>query len=237
MNYPLGSAIVGFVGGRHLDRTVIDEHHTLTHSLRALDAREFATRVLELGASYDRDVVAVQLNILGSHDTPRLRTLLGGDADRVRLATLLQATLPGAPCIYYGDEIGLRGGNDPDCRGAFPWDEGRWEPGLRASVRAMLRLRAAEPALRDGPVRMVGAEGGAVAFERGHGASRFVVAVNADDAAVRLDVRIEDAPPGAGGHLVPIELSGLGGVTEAAIVDGNAAIGLAPRSGAVMRVV
>ena len=53
----------------------------------------------------------------------------------VRLATLLQMTLPGAPCLYYGDEIGLAGGNDPDCRRAFPWDETRWdhEP---ADVRA-----------------------------------------------------------------------------------------------------
>ena len=119
--------------------------------------------------AYDPDVTAVQLNLLGSHDTPRLRTVLGGDVAAVRLAMLLQATLPGAPCLYYGDEIGLLGGNDPANRGAFPWDEARWDIGLRETVRALLRLRAAEPGLRDVSVRTVGAEGSAVAFERGVG--------------------------------------------------------------------
>jgi glycosidase len=190
-----------------------------------------------LAAAYDPDAVAVQLNVLGSHDTPRLRTMLGDDPGGVRLATLLQATLPGAPCIYYGDEVGMAGGVDPECRGGFPWDETRWEPGLRESVRAVLRLRTAEPALRDGPLRMVGADGAAVAFERGAGASRFVVAVNAGEDATALHVRFEDAPGGAGGHVAPIALPGYGGVREARIVDGGATIELAPRSGAVLRVV
>jgi neopullulanase len=237
MNYPLGEAIVGFVGGGRLDTSVIEQHHELSQSLHALDAAAFARRVLELESAYDPNVVAVQLNLLGSHDTPRLRTLLGGDVNGVRLATLLQATLPGAPCIYYGDEIGLSGGNDPECRGAFPWDEARWEPGLRESVRAMLRLRTAEPALRHGPTRAVGVADGAVAFERGHGASRFVVAVNAGETAVELPVRFEDAPGGAGGHLAPIELPGFSAVGETRIVDGSATIGMSARSGAVLRVV
>ncbi len=181
--------------------------------------------------------MAVQLNLLGSHDTPRLRTVLGGDVDGVRLATLLQTTLPGAPCIYYGDEIGLEGGNDPACRGAFPWDEDRWEHGLRESVRALLRLRSAEPALRDSPIRALGAEGGAVAFERGAGSSRFVVAVNAGDEPVALPVRFEDEPEGAGGQLAPLDLPGFGGVGPASIHDGTAVLELAGRSGAVLRVV
>ena len=146
-------------------------------------------------------------------------------------------TLPGAPCIYYGDEIGLEGGNDPACRGAFPWDEARWDHGLRASVQALLRLRAAEPALRDSPLRVVGADGMAVAFERGAGASRFVVAVNAGDEPVGLAVRFEDEPEGAGGQLAPLDLPGFGGVAAAAISDGAAVIDLPARSGALLRVV
>ena len=162
----------------------------------------------ELAAAYDPDVVAVQLDLVGSHDAPRLRTVLGDDVTGVRLATLLQMTLPGAPCIYYGDEIGLRGGNDPENRGAFPWDEGRWDTGLRDSVRAMTRLRATEPALRDSPLRAVGAWGSAVAFERGAGAARFVVAVNAGDSHIDLQLWFGDAPEGAGGHLASVELAG-----------------------------
>ena len=72
-------------------------------------------------------ITRLQLNLLGSHDTPRLRSICGGDLDSVRLAILLQMTLPGAPCIYYGDEIGMEGGMDPDCRGAFPTDASNWE--------------------------------------------------------------------------------------------------------------
>ncbi len=136
---------------------------------------------------------------------------MSDDIEGVRLATLLQATLPGAPCIYYGDEVGLRGGDDPGCRGAFPWDESWWEPGLRDSVRALMRLRAAEAALRDGPMRVIGASGMAMAFERGAGSSRFVVAVNAGDEPVGLEVGFGDAPEGPGGHLAPIELPGFGG--------------------------
>ena len=182
--------------------------------------------------------MAVQLNLVGSHDAPRLRTVLGDDVTGVRLATLLQMTLPGAPCIYYGDEIGLRGGNDPENRGAFPWDEGRWETGLRDSVRAMTHLRATEPALRDGPLRVVGAGGSAVAFERGAGAARFVVAVNAGDShdrprpPVRRRAGRRRRPPRAGGAW-PASTR----IAEAPIVDGRATVRLGPRSGGVLRVV
>ena len=176
MNYPLGEAILGFVGGSHLDMGIVTTHHEYRLWVRPLDGPAFADTVVELASAYDPDVVAVQLNVVGSHDAPRLRTVLGGDARRALLAMLLQATLPGAPSIFYGDEIGLRGGHDPDCRRAFPWDEGRWEPGLRDSVRALLHLRRAERGLRDGPLRVAGAAGSArclrarrrsVAFRRG----------------------------------------------------------------------
>jgi len=237
MNYPLAEAIIGFAGGSRLDMAVIGGHYEFAKSLRPLDGPAFGARIMELASAYDPDVVAVQLNLVGSHDAPRLRTVLGDDPTGVRLATLLQMTLPGAPCIYYGDEVGLRGGNDPGCRGAFPWDEASWEPGLRDAVRALLRLRTAEPALRDGPLRIVGAEGPAVAYERGTGASRFVVVVNAGESPVRLELRFEDAPSGAGGHLAPIDLPGSGGVGEAPILNGRAVVELGARSGGVLRIV
>jgi cyclomaltodextrinase / maltogenic alpha-amylase / neopullulanase len=237
MNYPLGEAIIGFTGGSRLDMDAVRRHHEYSLSLHPMDGPAFANRVLELASAYDPDVVAVQLNLVGSHDAPRLRTVLGDDLAGVRLATLLQATLPGAPCIYYGDEIGLRGGNDPENRGAFSWDEDRWDTGLHESVRALLRLRTAEPGLRDSPLRAVGAAGSAVALERGAGVSRFVVAVNAGDNGTSLELRFEDAPEGAGGHLAPVELPGFDAIGEAPIVDGRATIRLGPRSGGLLRVV
>lgn len=237
MNYPLAEAIIGFAGGRHLDMEVIRAHNEYAGSIHPRDGASFANRLKELLVAYDPSTVAVQLNLLGSHDAPRLRTVLGGSVPRMGLATLLQATLPGAPCLYYGDEIGLTGGNDPGNRGAFPWDEARWEPGLRETVRALFRLRLAEPALRDGPLTIVGATASAVAIERGSGPARFVVAVNPGETAVRLAVRFADAPAGHGGHLAPMELPGLGGVGEAPILDGHATLDMASLSGGILRIV
>jgi neopullulanase len=237
MNYPLAEAILGYAGGSELNLAVVRAHSEYAGSVVLRDGAGFAGRLQELQAAYDPGTVAVQLNLLGSHDTPRLRTVVGGDASRVRLAILLQATLPGAPCLYYGDEVGLTGGIDPGCRGAFPWDEARWEPGLRDAVRSMFRLRLAEPAFRDGPLTVVGASGSAVAFERGSGSARFVVVANAGDSAIRLPVRFADTPTGRGGDIAPIELAGMGGVGAAQIVDGGAVLEVAPLAGSVLRIV
>ncbi|WP_432759194.1 alpha-amylase family glycosyl hydrolase [Escherichia coli] len=60
-------------------------------------------------------------NQLDSHDTARFKTLLGRDIARLPLAVVWLFTWPGVPCIYYGDEVGLDGKNDPFCRKPFPW--------------------------------------------------------------------------------------------------------------------
>jgi len=105
---------------------------------------------------------------------------------------------------------------------------------LRDSVKAVLWLRRSEPALRDGPLRFLWAEGSAVAYERGEGASRFLVAVNAGDETVRLDLELAGQGVG-GGELDPVALPGFESVAGARIVDGRASIELGARSGGVMR--
>ena len=112
MNYPLAKAIIGYVGGRSLNEALLRTHHEYGHVTR-LDGAGFAERLSELLAAYAPETNAVQLNLLGSHDTPRVRSVLGGDREAIELATLLQATLPGAPCIYYGDEVGVDGRHRP----------------------------------------------------------------------------------------------------------------------------
>ena len=82
-----------------------------------------------------------QLNLLGSHDTTRMLTELGGDTALMKLAATLLFTRPGVPCIYYGDEIGLQGGPDPDCRRCFEWDRRLWDDDLYAHYRALAALR------------------------------------------------------------------------------------------------
>jgi cyclomaltodextrinase len=241
MDYPLGEAILGFVGGPSLDMGVVRAHHEYRRHLRPLDGPGFATRLEELLGVYDPDVVAVQLNLVGSHDTPRALSVLGGDGAALRMATLLQCTLPGAPSIYYGDEIGLTGGNDPANRGAFPWDPGRWDGGLRSYVRALLRLRASEPALRHGSTVAIAAGGPAVAFERRLDARRLVVAVNPGTDEVVLEATIEGV---AQGRLEMVDLDrsvavtgpdGAAGAVD--VVAGAARIAVPPRAGQVLRLV
>ena len=93
--------------------------------------------------------------VLSSHDTPRLRTALPGPA-QVRLALLALMTLPGVPMLYYGEEVGLEGGADPDNRRPMPWDESRWDPGTRAWVKGLIAARRSRAALCHGDVQALG---------------------------------------------------------------------------------
>jgi glycosidase len=197
-----------------------------------LDGAGFAARLAALLAAYAPETNAVQLNVLGSHDTPRILSLLGGDREALELAVLLQATLPGAPCIYYGDEVGVMGGIDPDSRRAFPWDAAQWDGELYASVRATVALRHAEPALRADEVVLASAAGAALAYQRVGQDRRLAVAVNAGEELARLALARDGEVSGASVLLAvgraraePPQLTSLDGIP---VVD------LPPRSGAVV---
>ena len=116
MNYPLGAAILGFAGGDHLHPDTIAAHYTFNRTIRKLDPSAFGEALERAMSVYPQPTIEAQLNLVGSHDTPRVLNVMSGDRDAVRLAMLLMLTLPGAPSIYYGDEIGMEGGDDPDCR-------------------------------------------------------------------------------------------------------------------------
>jgi neopullulanase len=187
MNYPLAEAIIGFAGGTALNEALLRSHHEYGRVTR-LDAATFAGRLTELLAAYAPETNAVQLNLLGSHDTPRVGSLLGEDSEAMQLAVLLQATLPGAPCIYYGDEIGLPGAKDPDSRRAFPWNDAGWDQALLAVTRDAFGLRRGEPSLRANGVAIVSAEDRALLFERRLEGSRLAVAVNSGDEPARISL-------------------------------------------------
>jgi cyclomaltodextrinase len=236
MDYPLAEAILGYVGGASLDHAIVAGHHEYADTIVPRDGAGFAARLVELLSVYDPDVVAVQLNLLSSHDAPRALTVLGGDGAALRMALLLIASLPGAPCIYYGDEVGLQGGNDPANRGTFPWDPDRWDADLHAYTRAILRLRADHPALRHGATRAIGATGPAMAIERALGDDRLVVACNPGVESIALEVIVDEV---VDGRLTPVEVDPAGTVGEGAgedIAGGRARLQLAPRAGAVYRV-
>lgn len=207
MNYPLAEAILGYTGAHHLDDAVVQSHAEYSRIVR-LSGDEMAARIQSILAAYAPESAAVQLNLLDSHDTPRIRTLLSGDTAAIRMAYLLQATLPGAPCVYYGDEIGLEGANDPDNRRSYPWDESAWDRAALAYFRAAVGLRRAQPILRGGAFRIVGTSGDSLAILRSDrwdkrsdvpdGALPALVIVNAGEGAAAL---IVDASELAGRRL------------------------------------
>jgi neopullulanase len=236
MNYPLLEAIVSFVGGRHLDIDVVAEQSTLRDHIAPMDGPAFTVRLAELHALYEPDVTAVQLNLLDSHDTPRLRTMCGEDLDSVRLATLILMTLPGAPCLYYGTEIGMSGRGDPDCRRAFPADPEGWEADPYRWVADLIALRRSSRALRDGVWRALGATAGAVAWLRTFADEAFAIVVNAAEEPLDWRLDLPERYGGAevvalrGGRAVSaVEVGGEGGD------DGVLHVRLPAREGIVVR--
>ena len=130
-------------------------------------------------------------NQLDSHDTARFKSLLGRDAARLPLAVVWLFSWPGVPCIYYGDEVGLDGDNDPFCRKPFPWDEKQQDRELLAPYQPLAALRKATPALRHGGCEVLYAEGDVVVFLRVLGAERVMVAINRREAC---EVVLPDSP-------------------------------------------
>ena len=229
MNYPLAEAILGFAGGPSLDMDIVRGHHEYRRTMEPLDGPGFAARLLETADAYDPDVVAVQLNLLSSHDAPRMQTVLSGDDVAVRLAILIQMTLPGAPCVYYGDEIGLAGGNDPACRGAFPWDRDRWDLGLHDYVREAIRLRSDEQVLRQGVLTVLAADRDMVAYERRLDDRTMLIALNAGVRAASIRVR-----PSQGMLEHASDRFAIGGASWTIDPDGSIEIALGGRAGRVL---
>jgi len=239
MNYPLGEAITSFTAAAHLDRRVLRQQFNLDSAIHPIDGAAFARRVEHSLSLYDPEVVAVQLNVLDSHDTPRFLAMASEDKASLRLATLLQMTLPGAPSIYYGDEIGMTGEQDPGCRATFPWDHrDTWDEDLLAFMKGAVSLRHGNPVLRRGSYRTVAAWDAAVAFMRGPVADapgpEVVVAVNARDAEIELDL---DLPDLTGRQLVAVSWPGMPDPPPdpVTVSDGRATVHLPPRAGVVLR--
>jgi neopullulanase len=200
------------------------------YELRRLKATEFADRIDDLLNLYDWQVTQVQLNLLSSHDMPRFLTLVRRDKEALKLATLFQMTFPGAPCVYYGDEVGMEGGADPECRRAFPWDEGHWDQDLLAFFRRAIALRQNHPALRCGRYVRLHADDhhNVYAFARQAEAETLVVVLNNGAESYAVDLH------GAG--LIPegVVLRDVWGGGEAQVVDGRISRAVVePRSGAV----
>lgn len=173
MNYPLREALLAYLSGK-------------------MNALQFGERVDKLYKAYPRSNFYAMYVLLGSHDTERLATLLGGDVRKVMLAFLFQLAFPGAPAIYYGDEIGLEGGKDPENRHTFPWDESSWNTDLRASIQRLIGLRKRLTCLRRGNFVRLGADDarGCFAFARSLGDQAVVVVLNPNPTRRTLRLKV-----------------------------------------------
>jgi alpha-glucosidase len=142
-------------------------------------------------------IATQQFNLLGSHDTPRIATILGDDEARVRVAVTLLFTYPGVPSVYYGDEIGLKGGEDSDNRRCMSWDPREWNADRRVFHQALMKLRRTSPALRQGGYQLLYASGDTLAFQREANEERLiVVARRGNDGLVALPVLHAGLPDG-----------------------------------------
>lgn len=162
-----------------------------------IDAQTFADRATTLYHQYGADTTLVNHNLIGSHDRPRFLTEAGGEEWRLRLATVFQLTFPGAPGLYYGDEVALAGGEDPECRHTFPWETVD-RADLVETISSLTRLRRRLSALRFGGFRVLGVQGSTVVFERRHGWSRVVVAINAGSRRTRVPISVKQVVWGDG---------------------------------------
>jgi glycosidase len=196
MNYPFRSAALEF----------------LAKGTGGIDGKKFDDLLAQQRATYPEPALRVQFNLLGSHDTERLLTVAGDDARRVRLCQVFQFGYLGPPVVYYGDEVGVAGGKDPECRRCFPWEEAKQDPQTKALVASLAKARAAEPALRRGTVRTLLAEGRTFAFlrepEAGDPGRNVVCVLNSGEAGATVTLKVSGARARdllAPDHVVPIE--------------------------------
>ncbi len=166
MNYPFRNAILDFVRGR-------DQGQNLKNT------------VMSIAENYPPQVFLANMNLLGTHDTPRILTALVDDfqgdryqqaqrrlsrsqyitaQERLLMASFLQYMLPGSPSLYYGDEAGMEGHKDPFNRRTYPW--GRENTELLAHFRRLGQLRKSFAPLRTGDIQFQEAQGQRLAFTR-----------------------------------------------------------------------
>ncbi|MBP8172404.1 MAG: maltodextrin glucosidase [Aeromonadaceae bacterium] len=143
-----------------------------------ISAREFDSWLSQARAQLPFANQLAQLNLLDSHDTARFLSILDGNLALMRTAVTLLFTYIGVPSIYYGDEVGLEGGTDPDCRRPFPWDSTEWNHLLHDHFRRMIRLRKTHPALRRGDLHTLYAGDHSFVFARTLESDVVITALN-----------------------------------------------------------
>lgn len=180
MNYPFRSAVLNLLGpnGNHKPST-------------------FITALMANYANYAPQVSRNLMNLLGSHDTPRILTELKGDTESAKLAATLQFTWVGVPSIYYGDELGMEGGADPENRRGMAWAKATSSNALLSHYRRLVAMRNAFEALQVGdPVPLATDDAtGLVGFARTYRGQSAIVLANASNKSTDVDLPLDPKLP------------------------------------------
>ena len=174
MNYRFAEPTIAFAAGDRYSKEYGQEY---LEPYPPLSAAEYASTIDALLHRHDWEIQLAQLNLLDSHDTPRLLSAVGEDKSSFMLSSVLLFTFPGAPSIFYGDEVGLPGGKDPDCRRVFPTAE-NWDVETLKEYKQLIALRHQYPALRTGKYITLYAEGAMYVFARILEDKEIIVAIN-----------------------------------------------------------
>ena len=163
MNYPFREAVLQFVTAPVSSPT------------------QLMNRLMEVYSWYPSQVSRNMLNSLSTHDTERIRSLCKGDSQAVGLAAVLLFTWVGAPCIYYGDELGMEGGRDPDNRRGMDWSLAVDSNQQLNLFKKLINIRHSSPALQGGEPELLLADDskGILAFKRTLDREDALVAINA----------------------------------------------------------
>jgi glycosidase len=160
MNYPLRNLIIDFFINRKIDASTFDQ------------------KLEDLRIACPGETAYAMLNLLGSHDTPRFLTLCKENKELFKVAVAFLLTYVGVPMIYYGDEIGMIGENDPDCRRCMIWDPTLQDHELLEWHRKLISIRKAHSALRQGSFQKVYALGDVYSFKRQYDTDHIIIILN-----------------------------------------------------------
>jgi cyclomaltodextrinase / maltogenic alpha-amylase / neopullulanase len=154
---------------------------------RTISAREFVENMTTVLHMYPKTVNEVAFNLVGSHDTPRILTECKDDMRRVKLIYTIMLTFMGTPCIYYGDEIGITGEQDPGCRKCMEWDVTKQNRDLFNHIQKFIGLRQEFPLLaNEGELTFIPSDyhETCIGYTRSNGNKTFLIIVNTEENSV-----------------------------------------------------
>jgi hypothetical protein len=241
MNYRLRDAVLGLLAPGPFDSKGFAD------SGRIISPGEFANRISSIREDYPDAAYYSLMNLLDSHDTERIRWTLTPGAEttaekeqnranvavglqRQKIAALIQFSLPGAPTIYYGDEAGLTGDDDPDDRRTYPLNS-QLNQDLFGYYQQLALLRRSNVALTAGDLRFLLADdaAGTVAYGRKTNSQGAVVAINRSDQAHNLVIPVGGYFPD-GTRLRPVIGAGVAGPALVQVDGGSLILSLQPWS-------